>query len=153
MARKRTVGSSTRSPQKTAGVRKTAGHGAKSQAVRDKAILALLSEKNIPKAAVKCGVGVRTLHKWLTKDEAFQEAYASARQTTFHAGISRVQALTAKAVETLEDLLDETAYPNVRLGAARTVAELGLHQHDAETIMRKLAEIEAFQREPRLGRR
>ncbi len=42
-----------------------AGHGAKSQAVRNKAILALLSEKNIPKAAATSGVGVRTLHKWL----------------------------------------------------------------------------------------
>ena len=153
MARKRTVGSSTRSPQKTAGVRKTAGHGAKSQAVRNKAILALLNEKNIPRAAAKCGVCARTLHKWLSQDEAFQADYAAARQATFHAGMSRVQSLTAKAVETLEDLLDEKAYPNVRLGAARTVAELGIHQHDAETIMRKLAEIEAFQREPRLGRR
>jgi hypothetical protein len=31
----------------------------------------------------------------------------------------------------------------VRLGAARTVAEIGMHQHDAEIIVRKLGEIEA----------
>jgi hypothetical protein len=36
-------------PQKPAGVRKTA-HGAKSDAVRDKAILALLSEKTLEAA-------------------------------------------------------------------------------------------------------
>ncbi len=35
---------------------------------------------------------------------------------------------------------------NVRLGAARTVAEIGIHQHDAETILRKLDEIESDQR-------
>jgi hypothetical protein len=35
----------------------------------------------------------------------------------------------------------------VRLGAARTVAELGIHRNDAETIMRKLGEIEALQRQ------
>lgn len=37
--------------------------------------------------------------------------------------------------------------PTVRLGAARTVVELGLHQRDADTIMRKLAEVEAYQRQ------
>jgi hypothetical protein len=36
--------------------------------------------------------------------------------------------------------------PAVRLGAARTVAEIGMHQYDAETILRKLDEIEARQR-------
>jgi len=123
-----------------------AGHGAKSQAVRDKAILALLSEKNIPKAAATSGVGVRTLHKWLTEDEAFQADYTAARQATFEAGMSRVQALSGKAIETLDELLGEKDHPNVRLGAARTVAELSIHQHDAETILRKLDEIEAEQR-------
>ena len=54
-----------------------------------------------------------------------------------------MQALTAEAVDTLEELLDEKKHPNVRLGAARTVAEIGIHQHDAETILRKLDEIES----------
>jgi len=146
MTVKRPDGPTARRQQKAAGVRQTAGHGAKSQAVRDKAILALLSEKNIPKAAATSGVGVRTLHKWLTEDEAFQADYATARQAAFQAGMSRVQALTGKAIDTLDDLLDAKKYPNVRLGAARTVAELGIHQHDAETILRKLDEIEAHQR-------
>jgi len=48
-------------------------------------------------------------------------------------------------VDTLEELLGEKKHPNVRLGAARTVAELGIHQHDAETILKKLGEIEAYQ--------
>ena len=61
--------------------------------------------------------------------------------------MSRVQALTGKAIDTLDDLLDTKEYPNVRLGAARTVAELGLHRHDADTIMRKLGELEAYQRQ------
>ena len=34
----------------------------------------------------------------------------------------------------------------MRLGAARTVTEIGLHQYDAETIVKKLDEIEARQR-------
>jgi hypothetical protein len=59
--------------------------------------------------------------------------------------MSRVQALTGRAVDTLEDLLDVADAPSVRLGAARTIAEIGIHQHEADTILRKLGEIEAAQ--------
>ena len=117
--------------------------GAKSEAIRKSAVLALLTEKTVTDAATKAKVDESTLRRWLSEDAAFQAAHADARQAAFQAGISRVQALTARAVDTLEDLLDATDHPNVRLGAARTVAELGIHQHDADTILRKLNEIES----------
>jgi len=110
-------------------------------------VLALLSEKTLGAAAEKSGVSEKTLRRWVAADEAFKADYAQARQAAFQAGVSRVQALTVRAVETLEELLEETKHPNVRLGAARTVAELAIHQHDADTILRKLDEIETFQRQ------
>ncbi len=82
----------------------------------------------------------------MTDHEAFRAEYAAAREAAYQAGIYRAQALTGRAMDTLEELLDETKHPNVRLGAARTVAEIGIHQHDAETIMAKLDEIESDQR-------
>jgi hypothetical protein len=54
--------------------------------------------------------------------------------------------VAAQAVDTLAGPQRDSAPPSVRLGAARTVAELGIHRDDAETIMRKLGEIEALQR-------
>ncbi len=84
--------------------------------MRDQAILALLSEKSVAKAAAKCGLSERTLHRWLTGDDAFQVEYAAAREATYQSGLHRVQALTAKAIDTLEDLLDAKINPNVRLG-------------------------------------
>ena len=138
-------------PQKSAGARDPAGHGAKPAAVRERAILALLSEKTIGQAAAKSRVNEKTLRRWLSGDDAFKAEYAAARQATFQAGIGRLQALTARAVDTLEDLLDAEKYPSVRLGAARTVAEMGIHQHDAETILRKLDEIETVQRQEQNG--
>jgi hypothetical protein len=54
--------------------------------------------------------------------------------------------LTVRAVDTLADLLGTTNPPAVRLGAARTVAEIGMHQYDAETILKKLDDIETRQR-------
>ena len=122
------------------------GHGAKSEAARERAVLALLSEKTVTDAAGKAQVDESTLRRWLSEDEAFQAEYATARQTVFQTGIHRVQALTAKAVDTLEELLDAKINPNVRLGAARTVAEIGIHQHDAETILQKLDDMELDQR-------
>ena len=138
-------------PQKPADDRDLGGHGAKSGAVRERAILALLSERTIGQAAAKAEVNERTLRRWLSDDDGFKAEYAAARQATFQAGIGRVQALTARAVDTLEELLDAEKYPSVRLGAARTVAEMGIHQHDAETILRKLDEIEAVQRQQQNG--
>jgi hypothetical protein len=125
------------------------GHGAKSGAVRDSAILALLEEKSLQLAAGRCGVNERTLRRWLNDDPAFQAEYVAARQAIYHAGMARVQALTGKSVDTLDELMDAKKFPAVRLGAARTIVELGIHQHDTETILRKLEELETAQQRAR----
>jgi hypothetical protein len=123
-----------------------AGHGAKTAAVREQAIVALLSEPTIGEAAARCGIGDRTLQRWLTDDAAFQAEYEAARHVTLQAAISWIPALTVRAVDTLAALLGDKEPPAVRLGAARTAADIGLHQYDAETILRKLDAIEARQR-------
>jgi len=138
----------TRRPQ-TAADGPQKGHGTKSAAVREQAILALLSERTIERAVEQANVGVRTLRRWLTEDPEFQADYAAARKATFEAGMSRMHALTSRAVNPLEDLLEAKDHPTVRLGAARTLVEIGMHQHDADTIMRKLEEIEAAQQRRR----
>ena len=127
------------------------GHGAKSAAEREAVILALLSEKSIPKAAEKLAadgvkVSERTIRGWLADDAEFKAAHEASRDAVFQAGVGRIKALAGRGVETLEELLDARKFPAVRLGAARTLVELGIHQNDAETIMRKLEEIEAAQR-------
>lgn len=137
-------------PDKAETGRESRGRNRKRSA-RELAVLALLTEKTLAAAAKRAGIGERTLRRWLTEDAEFKAEYAAAREATFTAGINRVQALTGKAVDTLEELMKAKKHPSVRLGAARTVAEIGLHQHDADTILRKLDEIEAAQR--RQGRR
>ena len=71
----------------------------------------LLSERSLSSAAKRAGVGERTLRRWLTEDEAFRASVAEARRATFHAGVERVQSLTGRAVETLEELLGEKKHP------------------------------------------
>jgi len=141
-------------PQKPADVRDLAGHGAKQAAVRERAIMALLSENTITKAAAKCGVNERTLRRWMTGDEEFKRELDEARHLAFEAGMNRVQTLTNVAIDTLEALMGRQMPPSVRLGAARTVAELGIHQHDSETIRQRLQQVEEFQRQQdAVGRR
>ena len=83
----------------------------------------------------------------------FAEAPEDARRTVFQAGINRVQALTVVAINTLATLMGRGMRPTVRLGTARTVVELGIHHHDADTIMRKLVEIETHSREQDASRK
>ena len=118
--------SSASRPQNASGVRDTTplGHGSKIAAVRERAVLAMLSERTLGAAAKTAGVAERTLRRWLTDDDAFKASLAEARRTAFEAGLSRVQAITAKAIDTLEDLLRKGEQPSVRLGAARAVVEL-----------------------------
>ncbi len=73
----------------------------------------------------------------MADDEAFKEELATARRAMFEAAMNRLQPLAAQAMETLAAPMEPTEPPSVRLGAARTVVELGIHRDDAETILRK----------------
>ena len=126
--------------------RRPTGHGAKSDALRERAVVALLSEKNLAAAAHRCGVNEKTLRRWMTEDEAFRQALTEARTALFEAGMHRLQVLTGEAIATLATLMRPTAPPTVRLGAARTVVELGMHQYDADTILKKLDDLERLTR-------
>jgi len=113
--------------------------------VRDQAVLALLTERTGADAARRCGVGERRLRRWLT-EPSFKAECDTARAALFESAMGRIQTLAGRAIDTLEELLSAKKHPAVRLGAARTVVEVGLHQHEAATILRRLAEIESAQR-------
>src|SRR3954467_7351070 len=95
-------------PQKSSETREKGatpkGHGAKPDAVRETAILALLTEKSIHLAAERCGVHERTLRRWLAEDATFKAEHDAARAAIYQAGIARIQALAGRGVETIEEL-------------------------------------------------
>jgi transposase-like protein len=157
MAFKRTAPEPTMSKQRSrpsqsqdsSAARETAkryGHGAKTDTVRERAILALLTEKTIKAAARRVGVDERTLRKWIQEDVEFQDKLKAARQALFDGGMHRIVALTTAAVDTLAALMGKSSPPSVRLGAARMILEVGMHHNEAETIRRRLGEIEEHQR-------
>ncbi len=89
-------------------------------------------------------MGEQTLRRSITEDAAFELELTAARRAVFDAGVQRVQALTAMAVETLADLLAEKKHPSVRLGAARAVLEIAVNRHDAETLLKRIEDLERW---------
>lgn len=135
-------------PQVTADVRaaRKRGHGAKPESVRERAILAILSEKSLVAAARRCDVSEKTLRRWLLDDPDFKRELAEARSAIFEAGMARVQAAVGEAIETLVSLMGRKTPASVRLAAAKTITDLAIHEREAEAILRRLSEIEAAQR-------
>ena len=95
------------------------GHGASSESVRGRAIVALLSERTLGRAARRCGVSERTLRRWMSDDEDFVKQLADARCATFVDGMQRVQALTSAAIDTLAALSDNHASTLARTQTGR----------------------------------
>ena len=60
--------------------------------MRERAIVALLSEPTIGKAATICGVGESTLRRWLAEDVEFPAQFERARTATFKAALHRLPA-------------------------------------------------------------
>lgn len=89
-----------------------------------RAIHALLTGASVDKAAKDAHIGKTTLSRWL-KDKAFRAAYQAAQQRAQGWTQHRLQHLAAKAVQTLEEILEDTTLPaSTKVEAARTVLTL-----------------------------
>ncbi|MBX3404599.1 MAG: hypothetical protein KF699_14400, partial [Phycisphaeraceae bacterium] len=86
---------------------------------QEQAILALLAEPTVARAAKVAKVGVRTLHRWL-REEAFGKAYRLARRESFAQAVSLTQRYAALAVQTLAKVMSDDSAPVASRVAAAT---------------------------------
>jgi hypothetical protein len=115
-----------------------AGHGAKLGRKQEDAIAALLSQRSIEDAARACGVGARTLIRWLKLPE-FKAAYREARRATFSQSIARLSA----AVSTLlKVMVDPNTPASTRVRAADSVLDHSAKAIELENIEVRVAELE-----------
>ena len=77
------------------------GHGEKLTRKAEQAIAALLEYPTIGEAAKACGVSERSLWRWLQRDD-FQKRYKDSQRAVVDSAITKLQAATVRAVETLE---------------------------------------------------
>jgi hypothetical protein len=95
-------------------------------ALQERAIQALLAGASVREAAKNVHVGRTTLYRWLS-NSAFRAAYHEARERSRAWTVNRLQNLTAKAIQALEQILDDREAPTVaKIEAARAVLDFAL---------------------------
>jgi hypothetical protein len=95
------------------------GHGCKLPRLKEKSVAAVLTAPTLEDAARQAGVCLNTLKKWLALPE-FRDALRQGRQAIYEGAVSRLQAASNEAVDTLRRNL---ACGNV---AVETRAALGV---------------------------
>ena len=92
---------------------------------QERAVLALLQEPTIAKAAKAAEVGERTIHRWLS-DSVFGKAYRKARREAFGHAIALTQHYAPLAVNTLATIMADASTPaHARVTAASTLLKFG----------------------------
>ncbi|HXG21027.1 MAG TPA: helix-turn-helix domain-containing protein [Methylomirabilota bacterium] len=93
---------------------------------QEQAFQALLAGASVQEAAQRVRIGRTTLYRWLN-NETFRAAYHAAQDRTQAWTAARLQSLAAKAIQTLERILDNASIlPSVQMEAARIVLEFAL---------------------------
>lgn len=95
------------------------------------AALALARGETVAGAAAKAGIGERTLYRWLKEEEAFRQDVDTARAEMFSRALGCMAEGTFAAAVTLRQLCSKARSETVKLGAARSLLELGprLREH------------------------
>ena len=129
-----------------------AGHGTKLARKQEEAIAALLTQRSIEEAARACGLGTRTLIRWMKLPE-FNAAYREARRAVFSQSIARLQQATTAAVSTLlKVMVDPNTPASTRVRAADSVLDHSAKSIEIEDIEARVAELERATEESRRGK-
>ena len=110
---------------------------------QEKAIVALLHEPTIAKAAETAGVGERTLHRWLDQDQNFAKAYRKARREAFAHAIALTQHYAPHAANTLAKIMaDATAPHTSRVSAASTLLKFARESIELDELVARIDALE-----------
>jgi len=116
------------------------GHGEKQSRTQDRAILALLSEPTLDRAAKKCGIASTTLWRWL-QEPGFQQQYRDARRKVFEGTVLRLQYIAGEAVETLRRNL-VSKNPSVEVRAALGILDQAVKADELYELQQRIARLE-----------
>lgn len=115
------------------------------------AVAALLTAPTISIAAQAVGISEQTLWRWLQLTE-FQEKYREAKRQAVAQAVTRLQQATTKAVDTLEDIMnDKIAPPSSRVTAAKTVLEMAIKAIEMEDLAVRIEALERTMEEKGAG--
>jgi hypothetical protein len=105
-------------------------------------LLALACGATVEVAAAKAGVSVATVYRRLN-DPAFLQQLQAVRSEMVQRTAGMLTAAAGEAVKTLLDLQKNTVPHASRLGAARSVLEIGIKMRESADLEARLAAVEA----------
>ncbi len=109
---------------------------------QERAIVALLHEQTIARAADAVDVSERTLHRWLDKP-AFSRAYRKARREAFGQAIALTQRYAPLAVNTLAQvMMDQSAPHHAKVSAATTMLRFGREGIELDDLAARVEALE-----------
>lgn len=112
-------------------------------AKQERALLALLNEPSIEKAASAAGVHQRTMYRWL-KQPAFEAKYRKCRRDAFGQAVGLMAKYATLAVNTLaKAMADPDAPYHVKVSAATAVLRFGREGIELDDLAVRIAALEA----------
>ena len=109
---------------------------------QERAVLALLREPTVPKAAESVGVSERTLYRWLDIP-AFSKAFFKARRQAFGQAIGLMQHYAPHAVNTLVKAMADAATPaHVKVSAATAILKFGREGIELDDLAARVEALE-----------
>jgi hypothetical protein len=114
---------------------------------KERAIIALLAEATVKKAAEVAGISEATLHRWMD-DPDFDRAFKGARRKVLAHAISLSQKYASLAVNFLGRCIQDPAapYPS-RVQAAQAMLKFSRESIELDEMQAKVAALEAAQKE------
>ena len=114
--------------------------------LREKAILALLTEPSIVKAAASIGVNEKTLRRW-KQDAAFAQQLEEARRELYRQSINLCHALQTEMVSILAEQARSANSEAVRNSAARFLLEHGNKTYETYDLEQRITALESLTKE------
>lgn len=109
---------------------------------QEAAVVALLNEPTVARAAATADVDERTLHRWLA-DPPFARAYRSARRVAFAQAIAVTQRYAPVALHTLAKIMSDTAVgASARVSAATAILKFSRESIELDDLASRVDELE-----------
>ncbi len=107
------------------------------------AVVELLNQPTVRKAAEAVGVNEKTVHRWL-KDPTFSAAYREARRIAFRQAMSLTQRYAPIAIQTLAKVMtDEKAPAGSRVSAAEAILRFSRDSIELDDLEERISALEA----------
>jgi predicted site-specific integrase-resolvase len=112
------------------------------------AIVALMNETTVRKAAEVVGVHEKTLHRWL-EDPAFEAVYRRVRRDAFKQAISQAQRYAPVALNVLVQIAADAKAPHsARVSAATGVLKFGRESLELDDLAARVEQLEQAAKAP-----